>query len=150
MIGVAGRFCWKVCQCAPSSNEMNIFTRVVERGNALRKEAMHALDSIQAAGCALDPEETKRFDACLAPLRWGCEAVPPSVDWSSLAAVRKRGDEALAYELTVSADVDLLSGDVRFDGGCGDFGCASQSVSLPAMLGNSKQVDAWVTLAAGT
>lgn len=124
------------------------FTRVVEQGNALRKAAAAALDTLQGAGCDLRPEDGQTFDACLSPLQWGCEGVPPGIDWSALAAMPKKGDEAQAYALTV-AGVDLLTGTPLFEGGCGDFGCAPQSVSLPGVLGEPKEVEAWVTLASG-
>jgi hypothetical protein len=125
------------------------FTRSVERGNALRKEAAGALEAIQGAGCDLPAADTQVFDACLAPIQWSCEGVPPGIDWSGLKDLPKQSEEVLAFGLT-GAGLDLLSGDVRFDGGCGDFGCAPKSVSLPGLLANSKEVEQWVTLASGS
>jgi len=124
------------------------FTRVVKRGNALRKEAAGALEAIQGAGCELSASDTKGFDDCLAPIQWSCEGIPPGIDWSGLKDLPKESEEVLAFGLT-SAGLDLLSGDVRFDGGCGDFGCAPKSVSLPGLLAHSKEVEQWITLASG-
>jgi hypothetical protein len=127
------------------------FTDLVKQGAKLQKFAGHELERIQSAACSLEEEETRRFDACVSPVQWGCESVPPAIDWSLLKGVPKNEDEALAYALSLPQDgagVDLLSDTVSFAGGCGDFGCAPASIALPALLGEPEKVERIVTLAA--
>lgn len=127
-------------------------TDLVKQGAKLEKRAGRELERLQSSGCDLGEEDTRRFDACVSPVQWGCESVLPSLDWRLLKDVPKSGDEALAYALSLPEDgssgVDLLSETVSFAGGCGDFGCAPGSVSLPAMLGEPEKVERLVTLAA--
>jgi hypothetical protein len=126
------------------------FTDLVKQGAKLEAQAAETLDQIQSAGCELNAGDTQRFDACISPIQWSCEGVPPSIDWKVLKDVPKSEDEALAYALTLpegGAGVDLLSEKVSFAGGCGDFGCAPNSIALPWALNEPEKVDQLVTLA---
>jgi hypothetical protein len=124
---------------------------LVKQGATLEKRAGRELERIQSAGCELEEEDVRRFDACVSPVRWGRESVPSSLDWRLLKDVPRSGDEALAYALSLpegGGGVDLLSETASFAGGCGDFGCAPGSLALPSLLGEPEQVEQLVTLAA--
>lgn len=123
------------------------FTELVKQGDALRKLATQNLEEIQNVGCDLSLEETKRFDACVAPVKWGCEGTPPIIDWTLLKDVPRDEDGKTVYALN-EAGLDLLSENLSFAGGCGDFGCAPRSIALPSLLADTGKVDQLVTLAA--
>jgi len=106
-----------------------------------------AQPKVQELACGLD--DTHAFDACVAPVIWSCESVPMAIDWEAMKGLSRTADEEKAWTLMSQGGVDLLTPAPSFAGGCGDNGCAPQSVAVPNALVTGDGLDAWLSLARG-